>query len=253
MKSDTERGKLMLLEITDHLDNTDGNCDLDVKGIRHWVKKLQTLLENMKEKTCTLTWRLDGSSLADCSNCGEGQLYNDYNYCPSCGARNITPGRDRVLVPAGHSDCEVCNPPAEEPSEYDEEHDPGLFAWECPECKAYGDSIEGPRTVVCPECGSNVIPNEDVGKKPEKKCKCYEGSILGPGRTECPYCGGELPGDFIPQGVVYVDTDSILMLFCNKCNKIIRDPVWDEETHSPYCPDCKTTLTEKSPDEEVRE
>lgn len=266
-----------------------------------------------EEKTCTLTWREDGTALADCSNCGEGQLYDYYNYCPNCGAKNLNLAR---IVPTRHlkpsvedvSDLlinvdEIFNPrwvgeepnrptdpiedpndpgswmnpargkkfPAEPPkptrevmgpftSEYDEgvvvqppdrEHDPSLFAWECPDCKAYGDSIEGPRTMVCPECGSNVLPAEDAGKRPEKKCKCYKGSLLGPGWPKCPYCDGELPSSFISEGTVYADTDSILMLFCKKCNKIIRDPVWDEETHSPYCPDCKTTVVERSPDEEA--
>ena len=254
----------------------------------------------MKEKTCTLTWREDGTALADCSNCGEGQLYDDYNYCPNCGAKNINPGRDSLieepsqnLQHIGHGRYIIdesandrppdpiedpdnpgswINPnrgkklPTEPPmptravmgpftSEYDKgvvvrpldnEHDPGLFAWECPDCKAHGDSIEGPQTMVCPECGSNVIPGEDA----RKKCKCYKGSLLGAGWPKCPYCGGELPFSFIPEGAVYADTDSILMLFCKKCNKIIRDPVWDEETHNPYCPDCKTNVVERSPDEE---
>ena len=62
--------------------------------IEKHVTDTLVVLENIKEKTCTLTWREDGTALADCSNCGEGQLYNDYNYCPNCGAKNINPGRE---------------------------------------------------------------------------------------------------------------------------------------------------------------
>ena len=60
------------------------------------------IYESEQEKTCTLTWREDGTVLADCSNCGEGQLYNNYNYCPNCGSRNINPEDDREPpVPEG--------------------------------------------------------------------------------------------------------------------------------------------------------
>jgi len=54
--------------------------------------------------------------------------------------------------------------------------------------------------------------------------------------------------DSIPDDAVYGDTDSMLKLFCNECNKIVGNPIWDDQTHGPYCPDCKTTLIEKSPD-----
>lgn len=60
------------------------------------------IYESEQKKTCTLTWREDGTVLADCSNCGEGQLYNNYNYCPNCGARNINPEDDHEPpVPEG--------------------------------------------------------------------------------------------------------------------------------------------------------
>ena len=46
--------------------------------------------------------------------------------------------------------------------------------------------------------------------------------------------------------VVYGNADSALVLFCVECNKIVKNPIWDEQTHGPYCPVCKTTLIEKS-------
>ena len=30
------------------------------------------------------------------------------------------------------------------------------FAWECPVCKAYGDSLDEPRSTTCPECGASM-------------------------------------------------------------------------------------------------
>lgn len=282
----------MLEEVIEGMDDAYGTSQSCYIGTywrdnaREKIRETQTALENMKEKTCTLIWRSDGVNLADCLNCGEGQLYDDYNYCPNCGAKNLNLARTipiRHLKPSVEdvSDLlinvdEMFNPQwvSEEPNRPVDsiedpndpgswinpdrgkkfpvgEHDPGLFAWECPECKAYGDSIEGPRTMVCPECGSDILPVEVAEKNPGEKCKCYKGSLLGPGWPECPYCGGELPGDFIPDGAVYADTDSILMLFCKKCNKIVVDPIWDEETHGPYCPKCKTTLVERTSDKEA--
>lgn len=90
---------------------------------------------------------------------------------------------------------------------------------------------------VCSGCSHQMgAANED--QLPEKCPKCDANMNL-PIQDE-PYS--------IPHGAVYADTDSILMLFCNKCNKIVGDPVWDGETRGPHCPECKTTLIEKSPD-----
>ncbi len=246
LRSDVERGKLMLLEITDHLDNTDGihmgglqpQFDrVDVKSIRYWVKKLRTLLDNMGEKTCTLTWREDGTALADCSNCGEEQLYSDYKYCPDCGAKNINPEGETPNTSDDHPDDEVNIPP--EAAQIGMMH-PIDEVYEPP--PPDGEDFDWSKVPIM----QKVTPVDE----PKQRCICYNGSLLGPGWPNCPYCGGKLPSGFIPEGVVYGDTDSMLMLFCKECNKIIRDPVWDEETHSPYCPVCKTTIVEKSPDEE---
>ena len=198
LKSDTERGKLMLLEITDHLDNTDGihmgglqpQFDrVDVKSIRYWVKKLRTLLDNMGEKTCTLVWREDGTALADCSNCGEGQLYDDYNYCPSCGAKNTDP-EGKSLDPPGIQRCPKCNAP------YDPK--PGVFMIKCIDCGADmienasevenspeifhgGVTFEKPPLEImegspCPECGKGWmhLHHDDDGNAIEFRCpKCH--------------------------------------------------------------------------------
>lgn len=73
------------------------------------IKDARTRLDGIKKKIpkpCTLTWREDGVGLADCSNCGKGQLYNDYNFCPDCGARNLNSGREIPDDPKNFSDTE---------------------------------------------------------------------------------------------------------------------------------------------------
>ncbi len=90
------------------------------------------------------------------------------------------------------------------------------------------------------------------GDNPKDKCQScgmlrWEGQL----NKEAYEKGLQDGYDGIPDDAVYGDTDSMLKLFCNECNKIVRNPIWDEETHGPYCPDCKTTLIEKSPDEEA--
>lgn len=207
LKSDTERGKLMLLEITDHLDNTDGkiNGDLDVKGIRHWVKELQTLLENVKEKTCTLTWREDGTALADCSNCGEGQLYDDYNYCPGCGAKNINHEGETPDTSDKHPDGEVDIPP--------EASQIGMMHPIDEDC----NSLEEPEKVICDGCRYRHIDQEidhnhcsfplaiqamhdrTNGKNLTPCCRYKESGeeLKIPGESmedrECPRCGATWP------------------------------------------------------------
>lgn len=66
-------------------------------------------------------------------------------FCKVCGQRMSI---DVMLDPPRPT--EFCpGPPAEE-------HDPSPFAWEYPKCKAYGDSIDGPKPPVCPNCGARM-------------------------------------------------------------------------------------------------
>ena len=99
-----------------------------------------------------------------------------------------------------------------------------------------------PKYTYCLTCGCGLIR---VKGDPEPSLEAYKKGFQDGYKK-----GLQDEYNGIPDDVDYGDTDSTLMLFCNECNKIIKDPVWDKETHGPYCPECKTTLIEKSPDEE---
>ena len=197
-----EKARRLLLTTKTIARGKTGNASNRAAIVSENITEVMVLLDDVEEKTCTLTWRKDGTALADCSNCGEGQLYNDYNYCPNCGARNVNP-EDEPIIPSNIQRCPKCNEP------YDPK--PGVFM------------------VKCLECGADMF--EEPSDHPD-------GEV-------------DIPPEAAAIGMMHpIDED---LLFCNKCNKIIKEPIWDEEIHGPYCPDCKTTLVERSSDEKPEE